>query len=1297
MDIKYIKTLLKSLGYTETKSDEWLKKYKNSKYSIAVDIKNNNIEYGEKIKLGDKTTSSLSIPENLVVLECVNRLLEKGYQPNDLYLEKKWQLGRTRKSGKADINVSKDGKTLLIIECKTADGEYKKEITKMEANGGQLFSYLQQDRDTGYLCLYASKLNENSKIVYKNAIVKIEDRPEDIEQFERGDKTIKLYQKAKNNEQLYSVWKETFNLYFHYNGIFDDDISAYSIDLKPLKRRDLKELESSAGIFNKFAEILRHNNISDKSNAFNKVLSLFLCKVVDEDKNDGNDERVLDFQVIEGENTETLIDKLQALYKEGMDKYLNEDIVYYSDASVEKILNNFPKQTAQKDILDIFQQVKYYTNQEFAFKEIHNKELFNQNSRILKEVIKLFQYYKFKYTHKEQILGDFFELLLSLGVKQSEGQFFTPTPITKFIVSSIPIRENVLENLENRIDNFLPTALDYACGSGHFLTEAIDEIQQVIDSLDETKYYSKINEFIRHNKYKTFWAENHIYGIEKDYRLARTSQIACLLNGDGEANIIFGDGLETPQTHRQKVPSFPDKFDIIIANPPYSVKAFKNYLTVTEDEYSLLNSISEKGKEIETLFIEQTKKLLKTNGIAGIILPSSILKNTGLYSKTREIILEHFEIPAIVELGSKTFIATGTNTIILFLKRRDDKFKTNRQYIAEDFIYSKDKKRKMDFIDSQLLLKKFAEYRELDVSDYRTLLDREPNDKIKNWDLYKYYREWFVKLTEIKKLRKSTNFKNLNKEKQDEILSKLFYEKILEKEYDKFYFFLCSFQNNDLNNHPDLYKPQKTVIIKTGAKDIEKAFLGYEKSERNGFEGIDFDPDQTKLFNESDFSDETKANSYIRKVLLGKEITEIADSLKDHIKIVNLTDCLTFDNVEFEKKINTKIDSKVTYESKHNLKNIGSLVEIQSGLWTGKKPPYKSVKVLRNTDFLGNGYISYENSAEIEVEQKQLKIRLLKDGDVLIEKSGGSETQNIGRVVYCDKIGEEVYSFSNFTSRLRPLNNKELLPKYLWTILNDFYNRGGTLLYQSGIRLKNLDMNGYKSVKIPIPPINIQKRIIKEIETIEKREEKANKKIKENITKKEEQILSLNKKILDNRLQDLCEIKSGGTPSTKNKEYWVNGKIPWLKSEVCNFDYINYSNTFITKKGLENSSAKRLKSNTVMVALVGATKGKTSFLNFKATTNQNIAGLYPLNQKIILPKFLYYSLKSHYPTFLSLDQYQMISVGYLKDLKINVPSITIQKKIVSSIEQLEKRIEKLENSIANVEQEKKEILSKNLE
>lgn len=165
------------------------------------------------------------------------------------------------------------------------------------------------------------------------------------------------------------------------------------------------------------------------------------------------------------------------------------------------------------------------------------------------------------------------------------------------------------------------------------------------------------------------FAENNIFGIEKDYRLARVSKISLFMHGAGEGNIIFGDGLENYPDKNIK----PNTFDILVANPPYSVSAFKPHLKLKNNSFSILDTISNNGSEIETLFVERISQLLKPNAVAAVILPSSILnKENESFICARESILKNFKIRAIVLMGNKTFGATGTNTVVLFLEKYNE-------------------------------------------------------------------------------------------------------------------------------------------------------------------------------------------------------------------------------------------------------------------------------------------------------------------------------------------------------------------------------------------------------------------------------------------------------------------------------------------------------------------------------------------------------------------------------------------------------------------------------------------------
>ncbi|GAG28251.1 unnamed protein product, partial [marine sediment metagenome] len=242
------------------------------------------------------------------------------------------------------------------------------------------------------------------------------------------------------------------------------------------------------------------------------------------------------------------------------------------------------------------------------------------NCIVVKEVVKLLEKYKIRYETKQQFLGDFFEKLLNTGIKQEVGQFFTPVPIAQFICKSLPIWKIIKEKNSNKEINFLPYVLDYASGSGHFLTEVMEEINYYTENKIDEKFIKNVRAKKEFNLHKNNfdWAKEYIYGIEKDYRLAKTTKIATFLNGDGDATVICGDGLDNfykSKDYRNKLKISEDKkenevFDLVIANPPYSVSGFKTTLYEGRDSFNLFDEFTDKSKEIECLFIERATQLL---------------------------------------------------------------------------------------------------------------------------------------------------------------------------------------------------------------------------------------------------------------------------------------------------------------------------------------------------------------------------------------------------------------------------------------------------------------------------------------------------------------------------------------------------------------------------------------------------------------------------------------------------------------------------------------------------------------
>jgi len=174
-----LKKVLIALGF-KAESGAYSKHFAQSDCELKVEFNFSKIIYPEKLTVSGEFITNFFDNENFVVFECVHRLLEKGYQPQHIELEPKWKLGHGASGGRADILVrDQQNKPLLIIECKTAGKEFEKAWKEMQLDGGQLFSYVEQEKEVAFVCLYASDFDEKTATVnVEQRIVSHKDNPD---------------------------------------------------------------------------------------------------------------------------------------------------------------------------------------------------------------------------------------------------------------------------------------------------------------------------------------------------------------------------------------------------------------------------------------------------------------------------------------------------------------------------------------------------------------------------------------------------------------------------------------------------------------------------------------------------------------------------------------------------------------------------------------------------------------------------------------------------------------------------------------------------------------------------------------------------------------------------------------------------------------------------------------------------------------------------------------------------------------------------------------------------------------
>ena len=491
-------------------------------------------------------------------------------------------------------------------------------------------------------------------------------------------------------------------------------------------------------------------------------------------------------------------------------------------------------------------------------------------------------------------MGDLFEQLLNKGFKQNEGQFFTPMPITRFIWDSLPL-DKILHSESGGYR--LPKVIDYACGAGHFLTEAVEAINEYMCLKD-------CAEQVEDNR----WVEKCIYGVEKDYRLARVAKVSLHMNGAGKGQIIFGDGLE--QYVEKGIVN--GTFDILVANPPYSVDAFKAHLKLKNNSFEILPLITNTGDSIETLFVERISQLLRPTGIAAVVLPSSILSNdSGSYIAAREQILQNFFVRAISQFGSKTFGATGTNTVVLFLEKYNEPPKRKEQINdSVEAILSNNVSAEWE---DKAIFDAYLQRISVSESDYVKFLSKELQfEQMQEISYFKECIEIFNVSAQLKALISKKSYKSLTPLLQEKEKLDLFYKQQFISERDKLYYFALVYKQNTL------------IITAPQSNDEQKRFLGYDWSNRRGSEGIQINSPGGMLYNaENRFSAGTLAAAVRHSY---NDLQPQIPERQEYYTFARLQDMIEFARPVFNKAIKTSVDKQIVIRSKYPVERLERLL-----------------------------------------------------------------------------------------------------------------------------------------------------------------------------------------------------------------------------------------------------------------------------------------------------------------------------------------------------------------------------------
>ena len=370
-------------------------------------------------------------------------------------------------------------------------------------------------------------------------------------------------------------------------------------------------------------------------------------------------------------------------------------------------------------------------------------------------------------------------------------------------------------------------------------------------------------------------------------------------------------------------------------------------------------------------------------------------------------------------------------------------------------------------------------------------------------------------------------------------------------------------------------------------------------------------------------------------------------------------------------------------------RKLTDICEIITGEWGTEisENSQNIASIIRTTNFLNNGKIDIENKELIkrEIDKKKIEQKQLKRGDIIIEKSGGSPNQPVGRVVFFDLNSNEVFLCNNFTSILRV--KEDINSKYIFYFLRNNYKKNKVVKYQNKTTgIINLKLQNYLNEScIFLPELKIQNKRVDILDNLE------------NIIEKNQNYLihlrELTKSLFTTMFGDIKTnnknweivklekyINIIGGYAFKNIDFKSTG-IPLIRIGNINSGQFKSTNLVFIK---ENKKFEKFKvfPNDILISLTG-TVGKDDYGN--ACILGNSYSEYYLNQRNAKIEIIDKINKNFFLEIIKIKEVKKKLTGISRgirqanisnkdiyNLSIPLPPIELQNKFAERVEKIEK-------------------------